>query len=195
VARRRRAERFYACGALERSRAARSTRTLDRIVSRHTARADCFDASALVKVYVEEPRSSVVRSYFESRTTKYTTPFCYYEALSTLKSKWKYRSLLSKQQYLDAAFRLTAWYQASAKHVSDLDLTNLETFRSAQSLVERFGLDLSDAFQIISVRDGYFAPLVNDSQTILITADADLATAARAENLRVWNAMAEDPPA
>ena len=31
MARRRRAERFYACGALERFRAARSTRTLDRM--------------------------------------------------------------------------------------------------------------------------------------------------------------------
>lgn len=49
-------------------------------------------------------------------------------------------------------------------------------------------------FQIVSVRDGYFAPLVNDSQTVLVTADKDLAVAARAENLRVWSAMEEDPP-
>ena len=148
-------------------------------MSRRVARADCFDASALVKVYAQEPRSAVVRSYFESRPTKYTTPFCYYEALNILKAKWEHRSLLSREEYLNAAFRLTVWYQASAKHVDDLDLTNPQTFRLAQSLVEKFGLDLSDALQIVSVRDGYFAPLVNDSQTVLVTADKDLAIAAR----------------
>ena len=165
------------------------------IVSRRAARADCFDASALVKVYADEPRSDVVRAYFDSRTTKYTTPFCYYEALNILKAKWRHRALLSREEYLKAAFRLTVWYQASAKRVEDLDFTNPQTFRLAQSLVERFGLDLSDAFQIVSVRDGYFAPLVNDSQTVLVTADKDLAVAARAENLRVWSAMDESPPA
>jgi len=163
-------------------------------VSRNAARADCFDASALVKVYADEPRSEVVRGYFESRPTKYTTPFCYYEALNILKAKWKHREMLSREGYLKAAFRLTVWYQASAKRVSDLDFTNPQTFRSAQLLVERFALDLSDAFQIVSVRDGYFAPLARDSQTVLVTADKELAIAARAEGLRVWSAMDEDPP-
>lgn len=52
------------------------------------ARANCFDASALVKIYVHQNGSDIVRPYFEREPTKYATPFCYYEALSVLKGKW-----------------------------------------------------------------------------------------------------------
>lgn len=67
-------------------------------------------------------------------------------------------------------------------------------FSSAKLLVERTSLDLSDAIQIISVKEGYFSHLVNDSKTVLVTADKALAAAARAEGLRVWSAMEESPP-
>ena len=72
------------------------------------ARANCFDASALVKLYVDEVGSGIVRNYFNRESTKYTTPFCFYEALNVLKVKWMYRKELTKKQYLGAAFELTA---------------------------------------------------------------------------------------
>ena len=159
-----------------------------------SVRADFFDASALVKVYAEEPMSDVVRSYFQSRATKYTSPFCFYEALNSLKSKWIHRAQLTREQYIDAAFRLTAWYGAATERIRDLDFTDPMVFVSAKQLVERTGLDLSDAFQIVSVKEGYFSHLVNDSKTVLVTADKLLAAAARAEGLRVWSAMEEPPP-
>jgi predicted nucleic acid-binding protein len=71
-------------------------------------RANCFDASALVKLYTEEEGSDIVRPYFEREATKYATPFCFYEALNVLKVKWQYRKQITRDQYLDAAFRLTA---------------------------------------------------------------------------------------
>ena len=55
-------------------------------------------------------------------------------------------------------------------------------------------LSLANAFQIVSVKEGYFSHLVNDSKTVLVTADKLLAAAARAEGLRVWSAMEEPPP-
>jgi predicted nucleic acid-binding protein len=157
-------------------------------------RANLFDASALVKVHVDEPGSEIVRPYFNGEPTKYTTPFCFYEALNILKSKWLYKGKLAKEQYLAAAFRLTAWYGASSRHISDLDFSGLGVFPDAKRLVERTSLDLSDAFQILSLKQGYFSKLSGDSATILVTADKTLAEAARGEDLRVWYFMEEPPP-
>jgi hypothetical protein len=55
-------------------------------------------------------------------------------------------------------------------------------------------LDLSDAFQIMSVKRGYFSSLTNDSATVLVTADNSLAQAARSEGLRVWNVNLDPAP-
>jgi predicted nucleic acid-binding protein len=123
-----------------------------------------------------------------------TTPYCFYETMNVLKGKWKHKGQLTPEQYLDAAFRLTAWYGASSSRIKDLDFTNPSTFAEAKDLAQKSGLDLSDAFQILSVKKGYFAPLVNDSATILVTADKELADAARVEGLRVWNPMLEPAP-
>lgn len=88
------------------------------------ARADFFDASALAKVFADEPASIVVREYWHSPATKYTTPFCFYEAMNVLKSKWKHKGQLTLPSYLEAAFQLTAWYGESSSRVIDLDFTD-----------------------------------------------------------------------
>ena len=163
-------------------------------MNRHAARADFFDASALTKIYSDEPCSDIAREYFRSRTTKYTTPFCFYEAMNVLKGKWKHKGQLTIEKYLDAAFQLTAWYGASSSMVKDLDFTEPTTFTQAKEIAQRNQLDLSDAFQILSVKKGYFSALVNDSSTVLVTADRELARAAKVEGLRVWNLMMEPAP-
>jgi predicted nucleic acid-binding protein len=163
-------------------------------VNRRAARADFFDASALAKIYSDEPCSDIARAYFRSRATKYTTPFCFYEAMNVLKGKWKHKGQLTIEKYLDAAFQLTAWYGASSSKVRDLNFTEPTTFAQAKEIAQRNQLDLSDAFQILSVKKGYFSVLVNDSTTVLVTADRDLAGAARTEGLRVWNLMTEPAP-
>ena len=163
-------------------------------MNRRAARADFFDASALAKIYSDEPCSDVVREYFRNRATKYTTPFCFYEAMNVLKSKWKFKGQLTIEEYLDASFKLTAWYGASSSKISDLNFTESTTFFEAKEIAERNLLDLSDAFQILSVKKGYFSVLVNDSSTVLVTADKGLADAARNEGLRAWNLMLEQAP-
>jgi predicted nucleic acid-binding protein len=66
------------------------------------------------------------------------------------------------------------------------------TFNEAKSLAEKTALDLSDAFQVLSVKAGFFSPLVGDSATILVTADKRLAQAATGEGVRAWYCL-EDP--
>jgi predicted nucleic acid-binding protein len=163
-------------------------------MTRRAARADFFDASALAKVFSDEPGSDVVRDYFRTRATKYTTPFCFYEAMNVLKGKWKHKGQLTIDQYLNAAFQLTTWYGASSSKVKDLNFTDAVTFAEAREIANRSHLDLSDAFQILSVKTGYFSVLVSESSTVLVTADRELAVAARTEGLRAWNLMAEPAP-
>ena len=169
-----------------------SKNTLNVIqISNSAGRADFFDASALVKLYVEEDSSEKVRTHFHNSPTKCTTPFCFYEALSVLKGKWG-RKELTRDKYLDVASRLTAWYSASSCQITDLNFTDPDIFKSARSIVEEHNIDLSDAFQILSVKQGYFSRHINDSQTLLVTADKKLAKAARSLELRVWSVLEED---
>ena len=151
-------------------------------MDRPPPRANCFDASALVKVYTTEPGSDVVQEYFNSRSpTKYTTPFCFYETLNILKSKWLYRNELCQAEYSEAAFRLTAWFGAATRYGKDINFQDPLVFTKVQDLAKHHELDWSDAFQILSVKEGYFSHLAEESRTVLVTADKKLALAARAE--------------
>ncbi|MFC3115326.1 hypothetical protein [Cellvibrio fontiphilus] len=59
-------------------------------------RANFFDASALAKVYSKEYGSDILIEYFYNYApTKFTTPFCLYEALNVLKTKWLHRKELA----------------------------------------------------------------------------------------------------
>lgn len=158
-------------------------------------RANFFDASALVKVFAREPDGAPVQSYWDSRSpTKYTSPFCLYEALTGLKVLWMYRKTLTEAQYHQAAERLIVWFAATTRYNNDLDLHDPTVLRSARELAQRYSLDLSDAFQILCVREGRFSRLVDRSQTILVTADEALAKAARREGLKTWYCLEEPEP-
>jgi len=63
------------------------------------ARANCFDTSALLKLYVTEVGSEIIREYARKEATRYTTPFCYYETLNMLKVKWLYRKDITEKEY------------------------------------------------------------------------------------------------
>lgn len=156
--------------------------------------ANFFDASSLVKLHTPEVGSEIVRGYFHRQPTKYTTPFCFYEALGVLKVKWRNRKEITQSQYLQAACELSSWYGASSANIKDLDFASPVTFSQARCLAKKNSLDLSDAFQILSVKAGYFAPMIGDSQTVLITADKGLAEAARREGVRAWYFMDEPAP-
>ena len=158
------------------------------------ARASFFDASALVRVYVDEPGSEQVRSYFNNEPTKFTTQFCFYETLSALKTKCVHHRSITRPQYLEASFRLVAWYGFMRRTTGDLDFTDAHVFFRARDLAERTGLDLSDALQIVSVSQGDFSSFCEGSKTVFVTADKELARVASSEGLRVWSLLEEPPP-
>ena len=164
------------------------------ITQSKTCRAICLDASALVKLYVDEEGSEVVRQFVNSEPTRYTTSLCFHEALTLLKIMYLYRSKLSRDQYNDAVFDLVVWFRDAATRYEDLDFTSPLVLPEVQRIASLYNLDISDAFQILSVKEGYFRRSPLDSKTILVTADCDLAKAATAEGLRVWNCLKEPAP-
>jgi predicted nucleic acid-binding protein len=155
--------------------------------------ATCFDASALVKRYLDEPGSPALRQYWNGQPTRYTTPFCLYETLGVLKGRMR-NGKMTKAAYFKAATDLVAWFRVSHSQVNDLDFTDRDVFSDARELAERHDLDLSDAFQLLSLQAGYFSGLVGDSTTVLVTADEALAKAARHMQLAVWDCLREPMP-
>jgi predicted nucleic acid-binding protein len=153
--------------------------------------ASCFDASALAKLYLDEPGSVELRQFWKV-PTRYTTPFCLYETLGILKRN-RLKDRLTKERYLRAATELVAWFRASQSR-NDIDFTQPKVFAEAKKLAEQTDLDLSDAFQLLSLRDGYFSGLIGNSATLLVTADEALARAARDMQLRVWDCQREPMP-
>jgi predicted nucleic acid-binding protein len=168
---------------------------LGAFVNKISTRANCFDASALVKIYSDESHSELIRNYFYNcAPTRYTTAFCFYEALGVLKSKWLYRKEITREQYSESAFGLTAWFGLAQKLTPDLNFADPIVFQSVREISERHSLDFSDALQIASVKNGYFSAMINDSKTLLVTADLNLAAAARNEGLAAWYFVDEPQP-
>ena len=163
-------------------------------MARDSARAVFLDTSAIVAFFTNEPRSEVLRAFWYLEATKYTSQFCMYESLNIYKSKWRSQKRLTYEQYKAACFQTFHWYQASVRHVTDLDFHDPMIFQDVYLLALKYQLDMSDAFQILCVQRGFFSVLVNDSQTILVTGDAELAKAARDEGLKAWDFRKEDPP-
>lgn len=153
-----------------------------------------FDASALVKLYIDEPGSAELRAYWRSQATKYTSPFCFYETLAALKRK-RLKGALTKEQYLRAAKDLMAWFRASSARIDDLDFEKRDVFADVTELADHYDLDLSDAFQLLTLQAGFFAALIGGSASVLVTADRELAEAARKVGARVWDCQREPMPA
>jgi predicted nucleic acid-binding protein len=156
--------------------------------------ATCFDASALVKRYIDEPGSDALRAYWNTQATRYTTPFCFYEALRVLKRN-RLSGTLTKEAYLRAASDLVAWFRASTSRIEDLDfITDREVFHDAVELADETGLDLSDAFLLLTLHAGVFAHAAGGSRPLLVTADEALAAEARKRGLPVWDCLRDPMP-
>ena len=165
-------------------------------MTRRAARAVCLDASVLVALRTGEPYSPQVTNWCSNEPGAYTTPFCFYEALNIFKSKWKYRGLLTEADYARCCRSLIVWFGAIERRgfVKDPDLTNPEALSWVTNVVSSAGLDFSDAYQLYSVKHGYFSPLSGDSSTVLATADKRLAVAARSFGIKAIDLTSEVVP-
>ena len=157
-------------------------------------RANYLDASAIIKVLVEEPDSSLVAAYFKGSHSFYMTSLCFAEALGVLKAKYfRYRDITEKG-YLNWSYRLTVLVRDGRIKLDEVPLTEPKVFEEVEAIVKKYQIDTSDALQIVTIKKGNFRNRVAESQSLLITADGDLAKAARNEGLKVWDCIHEPSP-
>lgn len=152
-----------------------------------------LDASAIVKLLVEEDGSLEVRRYLERHANHLTTSLCFAESLGVLKSKHLHKRL-STDGYLAACEELIALVRHKNLIVEDIGITDWGVFNEVERLVKIHSIDLSDAFQLLTIRTGSISKLQLNSSPIFVTADKSLALAARKEGLIVWDCMNETAP-
>jgi predicted nucleic acid-binding protein len=163
------------------------------MVDKKAVRAVLLDASALVKLFVKERGSDILEKQLREEPIPYTTPICFYEALNVLKRKWLRKEII-QPEYLSASSSVITWFSGFSNSIKDVDFFSPTILRDIQEIAKRYELDLSDAFQIMSVKCGHFSKLVADSGTVLFTADEALATAAEKEGILFWYIFKGSPP-
>jgi len=73
-------------------------------------------------------------------------------------------------------------------------LSDISTHSNVEQLAKDNKLDLSDALQLYTIKQGKYSHLGPESASVLITADKKLAAAARRMGIRVWNCSIEEFP-
>ena len=157
-----------------------------------------LDASVLVKLLVKEEGSDVVEEYMSREYTSAfkTTSLCFGEALGVLKLKYvskKRHDHIDQETYLTAVDELRAYLENGRIELVDVGISDSGVFAKVEETARRHALDISDAYQIVSIQEDYFSKF-SDAKPILITADNELAKAALKENLRVWDCIREKAP-
>jgi predicted nucleic acid-binding protein len=158
------------------------------------------DASALVKLYIDENGSQNLREFFYSNMANFlTTWLCLAEALNILKSKWVGKqskdsaTKIERDKYLKSTIDLVVDWRGRIDS-DDLKEYDPSLPLKVREIADKYGLDYSDALQLITIKTGEFsvlsfesAPGVYEPASVLITADVGLASAAESEGIRVWN--------
>ena len=153
-----------------------------------------LDASAAVKLVVEEKSSDAVRRFVASGGPFYIISICIAEALSVLKVKYLYRQELSEIEYYNAANLLLDQLQGSPIYIEDVDLAEDHVFSETKALARKYKLDLSDALQLYVLKRGKWSSAGGRSKSMLITGDQKLGEAALLEGFRVWNCLTDPQP-
>lgn len=152
-----------------------------------------LDASAIIKLLLDEVGSDVLRAYLARHATLMTTSLCFAETLGVLKAKHAHKHI-SMERYLAACEELMAHIRGATLEIEDIRITERAVFDEVERCVRAHTLDLSDACQLVTVRSGALSTLEGDSRPILVTADKRLAAAARQEGLRAWDCLHEEAP-
>lgn len=148
-----------------------------------------LDANCLVKLVVAEAGSQELRDYCEQQgIICATTSFCFYEALGVLKLKWvnqKRQDHISEETYLAACEELCALVEDEQIQLEEVAIYNRLSFNESEKLTKKYKIDLSDSFQLVSIREGMLAQLKTPIVPVLISEDGGVYKAAAGENLKV----------
>jgi predicted nucleic acid-binding protein len=162
-------------------------------------KAHYLDASALVKLVAddldEEPGRDAVRKYYWGHIhSVYATPYCVTETFSAFKRKFVQRRI-TEDQYIKYILDFRRLILGVNLRIDDkVPILSPVVSTEAERLIRKHKIDFLDCFQIVTILQGQFRVLGPNSQSILITADRDLAKAARAEGARVWECTTEPAP-
>jgi predicted nucleic acid-binding protein len=157
-----------------------------------------LDTSVLVKLLVKEDGSDVIEEYMSKEYTSAfkTISLCFGEALGVLKLKYVGRNRpdhIDLETYLTGADELRAYVEDGRINLVDVGMSDNEVFAQVEEIVRRHSLDVVDATLIVSVQGDCFSRLF-DAKPILVAADEQLAKAAFAEGLDVWDCIREKAP-
>mgnify|MGYP001599440683 CR=1 FL=1 len=164
-----------------------------------------LDASALVKYILFpdipesiEPGSKNINEYIKKGVCLlYTNNLCLAEAFIVLKTKYfgsKARKVLNFDGYLIVINRLKGRIKRNLIEISKFDYLADNNLEKAIEIIEKYQIDLFDALQIVDVKYGQSSSFRRKSQTLLITADENLANAAKKEGVKVWYCINEPVP-
>ena len=170
-----------------------TTLGLPQIVTFNSLQPGFLDASAAVKLVVNEDGSDRLLKSFNPAGSFFITTFCLFEALGVLKRKWIKKEIM-RDYYLQRCFLLFEYVKQKRLNIEELDINSYETFRLAVGFAQKYSLDLSDALQLVGLKHGRLSHFVQESKAMLVTADGDLEEAAKAEDLRVWNCATQETP-
>lgn len=155
-----------------------------------------IDASVAVKLLVPENYSEQLRDYLINNWSYHfhITEFAFYETLSVLKQKLLKKEIDMKK-YHTAIAKLTGYLEEGLLNIdTEFRMDNFKVILEVGELVNKYSLDYSDALQIYTVLKGKWNVSCYECKTVFITADSELAEAARHEGLRVWNPLEEATP-
>ncbi len=156
-----------------------------------------LDASALVRLIADDPDEMpgrvALQRYYWNHPNMYATSYCVVEALSAFKLKFK-RHKIIEDQYVKFVEDFIRTVVGANLMIDEVSILLPRIISEAQRLIRRHRIDFIDSIQIVTILHGRFSPLDEDPKSILITADLDLAKAARAEGARVWEIGSEPAP-
>jgi len=152
-----------------------------------------LDASVLLKLVIKEKGTEAIENYMTSEYTStfYTTSLCFAEALGELKSKYLNKEI-DQETYFRSGDVLRVCINDRIK-LADVNISSDTVFKEVEDIARQHRLDIVDAYQIVTVMKDYFSKF-SYARPFLITADSDLAKAAREKGLRVWNCLTEPAP-
>lgn len=151
----------------------------------------CFiDTSAFTKLYLDENGSKELLAFLgSSRIIKFTMYYCIGEFLGIIKAKLK-RGEICNDKYLSISDNLMADLRNNQYQFEQSDITNFDIFNKVELLCKNHNnFDVVDSLQLITLKEGFLSALWDgkskDSKPLFITADSELAKAARKEGLNV----------
>jgi len=169
-------------------------------VSGYWCKAHYLDASALVKLVDDSGGESegrdALRKYYNEHASMYSTFYCLAEAFGVFKRKFL-RKEITEDKYIKYVQNLINRTVGWKLQIDETDILLPIVSVEAERLIRKWNhkIDFLDCFQIVTLLRGRNRVLVCESQSVLITADDDLANAARAEGARVWQFRSEPAPA